>query len=287
MSTSAFDTTEKITRLLHEYEVLGKSMNELGLQYNLHGTTILYHLRKNKAKIRHLIPHTLNHDYFTQIDTEAKAYFLGFLYADGCIMTHQPMLYMSIGLQAQDAYILHKFKEEIEYTGPITTYTYKRPGSVCQDTHYLRVGSDKLCQDLIKLGCIPRKSLTLEWPKEGVIPDHLFHHFLRGFYDGDGWISVASCDKSTGRSQLTVGVCGPLAFLSKIKEYWTKHAGGSDNKIHGHSKIYKLTYTGNLIGHRICDHLYQDATIYLARKYDKYMIPQSPPLNRWSNRDRQ
>src|SRR6516165_8390669 len=99
-------------------------------------------------------------DYFKQIDSEYKAYILGFIYADGSI--YQPpgnrQLNFRIGIQEEDGYILEKLSKEA--AGGYFRYVHT-PAQVKKNYKPIRmvnICSDKLCQDLINLGCKIRKS---------------------------------------------------------------------------------------------------------------------------------
>ena len=49
------------------------------------------------------------------------------------------------------------------------------------------ITSDKMFSDLCKHGCVPNKSLILTFP---VITEELIPHFIRGYFDGDGGITI-------------------------------------------------------------------------------------------------
>lgn len=118
-----------------------------------------------------------NDDYFETIDSEDKAYFLGLLFADGNIYTARNRV--QITLANEDSYILKAFANCIRYTGKL--YIDREKYSK------LILPSKKMCEDLTKLGCTPNKSLTLQFPTK--VPKELIHHFIRGFFDGDGSIT--------------------------------------------------------------------------------------------------
>ena len=50
--------------------------------------------------------------YFQTIDTENKAYWLGFIYADGCVS--KDLHYLTIDLSIADIDHIEKFKNEID-----------------------------------------------------------------------------------------------------------------------------------------------------------------------------
>lgn len=131
----------------------------------------------------------VNHGYFDKIDTEYKAYILGFIYADGSIIQPKGKRQMNlrIAIQEEDGYILEKFAKEaaggqIKIMNPpaIQSKGWKKRCIVS-------VVSDKLCSRLIELGCKIRKSeIGMDFP---LLESHLYRHFIRGFLDGDGCIN--------------------------------------------------------------------------------------------------
>lgn len=131
----------------------------------------------------------VNHEYFDEIDTEYKAYILGFIYADGSII--QPkgnrQMNLRIAIQEEDGYILQKFADEaaggqIKVMNPpaVKSKGWKRRSIVS-------IVSDKMCKRLIELGCKPNKSrIGMDFP---TLDNQLVRHFVRGFLDGDGCIT--------------------------------------------------------------------------------------------------
>lgn len=131
--------------------------------------------------------YTLDEHFFDIIDTEEKAYFLGLLYADGSIGDTGESLKLSIGLQERDRDILDKFNFSLKSNRPL--FFKKKYNERCQNNFLLTISNSYMCRQLIKLGCIPRKSLTLEFPTSDQVPEDLISHFIRGYFDGDGSLS--------------------------------------------------------------------------------------------------
>ena len=192
---------------------------------------------------------------FHTIDTEEKAYWLGFLYADGSVGSKEDKV--ELGLAEKDYHHLEKFKNfiglpnKISYRESTKSYRYSFRSKSCK-------------QDLISQGCIPKKSLILKFPTEEQVPRELIRHFIRGYFDGDGWFS------NTG-SCFQVGIIGTEDFIKGFLEYApiTK-----DNKIfivhrEGGAKRYvfsKLEDVTNFL-----NWIYKDSKIYLDRKYEHYL----------------
>lgn len=56
----------------------------------------------------------------------------------------------------------------------------------------IQISSKTLTADLLKLGCTPRKSLTLKFPNDGIFKSNdLIRHFIRGYFDGDGSVFIS------------------------------------------------------------------------------------------------
>lgn len=141
-------------------------------------------LRKYKVKTRnfsHYRRYHPDHNYFDCIDTEYKAYFLGLLFADGCVMLKGNTGIVHLGLEKNDRYMVKLFKNAV----------YPHGGGkigINDNQRRIVVYSNHMFNSLVKLGCTQRKSLTLRFPTPDKVPDHLMHHFIRGYFDGDGCI---------------------------------------------------------------------------------------------------
>ncbi len=202
-----------------------------------------------------------NDNFFQNIDNEAKAYFLGFLFADGNIYlrlgNRNPVL--QCALQKRDSYILKKFLQELNSKNKIYKDKTKKYRSII-------ISSNKLCTDLINLGCVPCKSLILEWPKN--LSSHLEYHFIRGYFDGDGTVTSSTCGRHTN-PQYRISFCGTYNFLSKISKILNKSCKFFPSIPRQYNNIYRLDYCGNKNIKKFYDYFYKDANIFLKRKHNK------------------
>lgn len=139
----------------------------------------------------------VNKDYFDVIDNSNKAYFLGFIFADGYITTHEEILddgYIKINyefgmqLQSGDRYILEKLNDEL---GGENLITDKEPtkrmilGKECNVSAMstLRIFSKDIVLGLMKQNIVKNKSQHPNFP---IVDDKFFFDWLRGYIDGDG-----------------------------------------------------------------------------------------------------
>lgn len=252
-----------INKAISDYVDNNLTATECAKKYNIGRTTLLRHLKKyNIEKNYTTTKREYNRDYFEIIDTEEKAYWLGFIAADGCITRNKSNL--DIGLQYKDRSHLEKFIKSID--GDIDMITDKIVNCGLNNKLYkssrLTIGSKKMCQDLIYLGLGPRKSSTLNFPTN--IPKEFMRHYLRGYFDGDGCIT-------SNKGIYQISIIATNDFLNNLKEFLlslnmtkTKLEQRNSNmavwKKKGHNQI-KI----------FLDYLYKDSTIYLDRKYDKYL----------------
>ena len=198
---------EKDVILLYES---GKSMYEIAKIYNCSHFKINTVLKTNDIKSRSISVskrfYTLDESCFEVIDSEEKAYFLGLLFADGC---NRSNYMISITLQKQDKIIFEKFNYLLKTNRPIGEYTNK----INNNTYYtLYINSKKISQDLINLGCIPNKSFTKQFPNEDKVPLKLQHHFIRGYFDGNGCIHTS---KNYSQNTYILSIDSSEQFLLK------------------------------------------------------------------------
>lgn len=201
--------------------------------------------------------------YFEKIDTERKAYWLGFLYADGCVSERSKNSKIIImQLHPKDKYILEELLKDLNSNRPI--YVNKK-GYVS-----INIISTKMANDLINLGCIPKKSLVLKFPTENIVPKQLYNHFIRGYMDGDGCISTyvqIKKGRKTPIARCEIKFIGTYHMLYGIKEFFSSEKNVLINKHSPNS--YQISFSGTKYRDAV-DSLYDDATIYMKRKRDKW-----------------
>lgn len=232
--------------------------------------------------------HFINENYFKSIETEKQAYILGFIYSDGCIQEHPTTSALTISQLERDVDILLKIKEEMKSDYPMLNIIQKTNGKV-------RIGfyaySKKLCEDLVKLGAMPQKSLTLNFPH--FLGEKLIAHFIRGYFDGDGciWngkrkkmkIKDLTC-KNGFREKIIHNVkftfTGNDTFISDLQEFLVKkldfnmvklNYSKSKNPNNNTSEhVCTMEYSGRGNIKKLYDYMYKDASIYGERKFKKF-----------------
>lgn len=209
--------------------------------------------------------------FFEKIDTEEKAYWLGFLYADGCVCESKKngkvsSLRLELGLSNEDKKHILKFLNNIDYSKKVETRDVLLNG-VKHQTCRVTITDTEMCRDLIKLGCTPRKSLTIKFPTEKQVPIHLQRHFVRGYIDGDGSIGFKNLTyKTTVYKRPFLTILGTKEFIEVLLRVtdWKK------NTVQHPSGAYQIEWCGNNVK-KYLEWVYGNSTIYLDRKYNKYL----------------
>lgn len=201
----------------------------------------------------------VNHNFFETIDTEQKAYWVGFLGADGCI--HDKISMISLNLSLKDESQLKKFKEALNTNYPIHNRKVNLKYSACS----INIRSKEIVRDLIDKGVVPRKSLILKSPKN--IPDSLIKHWIRGYFDGDGCVGIY-VDKKSSRNRLSLRTS--IIGTQEVLEFILNQIGLSQIiRRMTNSKAFVFQAAGKK-GLQLYYYMYSNATIYLERKRKKF-----------------
>lgn len=243
--------------------------------------TVANILRKNNILLRDFGSENkvLNDSFFEVIDSESKAYYLGFIYADGNIRIGKNNTHLlQIELQQEDAYILEilihllQYKSKVkDYENETISYVDKRLNLFTRDNHFkgyskkyngcsIQVSSEKIYNDLVSHGVTENKTKNIRLPIG--IPNKLIKHFIRGYFDGDGSFTIKR-----------IIFYGQHNLLQFIKDNMSE-LNLKDNTIFDKKKesVSMLTYGAKSDIRKIFDYFYNDANYYLKRKYQKMSI---------------
>jgi len=253
------NTTSSVRSLLKKYNIGSTNFERIRKRNNLP----LKHRSNTVAKIGKI---KCNENYFENIDSENKAYWLGFITADGCIHQKQNgnLYKLSIQLSHIDFSHLEKFLIDLESEHTITVRDQlnKKLNKVYKGC-FINICRPKLCEDLNKYGVGPNKSKELDPP---LISDDLMPHYIRGLIDGDGCWTI---DNSKYPQMHMSFVSSVESFTKDIKDILDAKCNvNKDIKIKTQIGCWSFTYGGNLQCGKIYQYLYNNATIYLDRKYN-------------------
>lgn len=240
-------------------------------KYGINRKTIIAHVKK--MGLGHLITQHHNkvkfdNTVFECIDTEEKAYWLGFMFADGYVTAKGNTVCLAISKNDEDH--IQKYSDFLKYSKP---YRILKNGIKNDGTQLYRVeinvGDTKLREDLIKCGCVPNKSLILKFPNKEIFKNpEIIKHFVRGYIDGDGSLGLY---KGRYKSKIEyLQIIGTKDFLEGIeKECGIKGYISLKHPETGNTITYVLKYTNNK-AFKVIEYFYENSTIYLTRKYNIY-----------------
>ena len=205
----------------------------------------------------------VDNNYFNKIDTEEKAYWLGFLYADGCVFKSKTGE-KKLQLKSIDKEVVDNFTKLLNSTYPIKISFNIRNG-IKYYYYFVYITSHSLVDSLIKLGCGYKKTFKLKFPRSNVLPVALRSHFMRGYFDGDGCVTTFY-RKGTNKVQLSSNICGTQRFCKQFQSHLPFIQLG---KVHFVRNISKLNWykTDSM---KFYTFLYTGATIFLTRKRKKF-----------------
>lgn len=236
------------------------TITTIAKRFGLEHTRLKKYLQKYYKNLQIEKPQYFDEHVFDVIDTEEKAYWLGFLFADGTISSSplnnkvKTEYKIELSLSSKDLSHLEKFAKFLKYQKEI--YCDNRR---CR----IFLNSKNMWESLNAVGCIPQKTLLLQFPN---ISKKLIKHFIRGYFDGDGCLTWSNRRHTIPH----IEVISTENFLLRILEFLKLEAS-----IRVNSKDYKndITKKFSLYSHKAfvaCYKLYENSNIYLQRKFDIY-----------------
>jgi len=200
-----------------------------------------------------------HHNYFENIDSQEKAYFLGFLYTDGSV-DNKSRARVTLSLQEGDRELLERLNKLINIDRPLGFINLNSKNPNHQNAVVLCVSSYKVVRDLENHGCMNNKTFDLRWPQN--IEEEFIPHFVRGLWDGDG---------SIGHSHGNVSFTGTLNMCQNIqaivKRKFNIHAGIYLSGFDPEKTIRELRIGGRKQCRLFLNWIYNNSTIHLERKY--------------------
>ena len=277
LKSNASKTTDPVLRKkIEELYLSGLTIKEINQKHlpNVKEGTINLVLRQAGITRPNGRKPSFNQDYFETIDDERKAYWLGFIMADGSIIEKTGVngnvtgMTLRIELKKDDDYHLEAFIKDISSDNKVRYYYSEKDMGKDKFTKpkhnaYVSFGSRKLCKDLNKYGVVPRKSLIIsELPN---IPKEYMRHYIRGFFDGNGCVSLMK-----QYDGISCKFSSTYKFATVLRDYLVSEIGINNVKV-AQSKecnVSQFSFSAKRDVVNFYNYLYQDATVYLNRKKD-------------------
>lgn len=265
--------------------ISGMTSKEVAEKYNTSRENINAILKRRNIE-RRGTTYVYNTHFFDVIDTEEKAYFLGFIYADGCVFRNE----LKISINKRDIDILKKLKVCMQSNSKIHYKTNITDSGFISDIATINMSHKNLKNSLLSHGVVENKTFKIMFPYNS-IPDSLLKHFIRGYFDGDGCISfytvnelirTKKIDKNSKRysnnaKKYSISITGTINFLESLRKIFQDKCNQpvsaklTDRFPERGTNIRTLSITGRIQVLTILDWLYCDSNIHLDRKYNKYL----------------
>lgn len=263
----------------HDYEKIyqrhlnGESLLSISKELNIHIQSIHSYIKRNNLSYNKNIQirqskYWVDDNYLDNVDSEDKSYFLGWMLSDGYISKNS----LSLKLKSNDGYIIREVFDKFSKGFKLSTD---------KNSCSISISSSKLIHDLIKNGCVYNKTnIGFTLPD---IPDDLFRHFVRGYFDGDGSISK----RSSRPNQIQVYICSPdelflINMQTKLLEYgivsmvYMEDRNGKSIKLPNGNycidnlDMYRLILNSHKEKLKFYEFIYKNCDSKLLRKYSFY-----------------
>lgn len=238
-------TREDIDVMKNHY-LTGESLYSLARRFPYSRKAIGSYLSSEiqlRDKITTLRKYRIDETYFDNIDSERKAYWLGFIYADGYCMND-----FVVQLAVLDVNHLYALRQDLNSTHPIK----KTPDNQVR----LYISNRHLSQALERFPITPKSEITFP-----LIPSTLHRHFIRGYMDGDGGFY----SYKRIRAIFCITTANPV-FLHQVELILMANCGlGPTLRPTSHNS-YEIRWSAQNDVSRVYDYLYRSANIWMPRK---------------------
>lgn len=196
---------QQVVRLYWE----GLSSRQIAKALGISKPTVLKRLREANVERRPNRRRFFNEEAFSDFTPES-CYWAGFLAADGWIDKQQTTVSVELAIKDRDHLV-----KLCEFLGAdlemVTERDKKQPwGTISRfcAVHFCSMRLAKMLDENFNI--MPTKSKILKPPL--LIPERMTSHFVRGYFDGDGWFSW-------NHGSLKWGVCsGSYKFLAWLRQ---------------------------------------------------------------------
>lgn len=264
-------TQEQIDDILEKYQN-NYTQKTIGEIYGVSRRVIKRVLEESEIEIRQRTnKYQADYDIFETIDSPEKAYWLGFIAADGCNYYREQNASIILNIHQKDIKHLEKFKDFCNTNAEIKTYNAFEGFSSNTPMCKIVLNSKKMSQDLTNKGIIPNKSLVLKPPK---ISENYYLPFILGYFDGDGSIS-----KTSQYNNYSISIQGTKEILEWINEILSI-SSSLEKRNENEKNSYYIRCGGTLKPYQILSKLYNSCEIHLDRKYNIYKTLETVVLSR-------
>jgi len=224
----------------------------------------------------------VNDYYFDNINSDRKAYLLGFFIADGCIGMNSGCVNsynFSINISDIDKDLIEFYKKELEIVSKIRT-SHNTKGALNRKPTVAIKWTSNYMKEVFenKFNIKSRKTNHLDFKFDfSLIPENYTFSFIRGFFDGDGHISYSEINH-----QFTFAFYATSKpFLEQIGTIFEKEFNVKfiiEGTIKTKMELFCLRFNSNFkrkdFINKLYNKFYKDSEISLERKklkFEKYL----------------
>ena len=257
---------ERRNKVVELYTKENKSINQIANELNVDWSTIKRDLISRNIEIQtkrnqYNSSNGIDNNLFREIKDSDSAYWLGFLYADGSVRKNRNEI--TLDLQEQDRQTVEDFHNYCKNKNSIRTHKIVRNGKT-YISYTSGFSNAQVKNNLINLGCVPKKSLILTFPTEQQVPQKFIYDFVRGYIDGDGYVQY-----DYNKHRYRIIILGTKEFLQGLIQRLGlfEHYSISQDK---NSNIYILTILKKENVFNFLVKLYENSKYHLQRKFEIY-----------------
>jgi len=198
--------------------------------------------------------------------TPQMAWVLGLIFTDGNIHIRENLKtgykIKRFSLAQNNPEILIKTLKLLQSNSKI----YKSNNSLDNKPRFIysfTINNQEMCDDLIRLGVVPKKSLTAKFP---TAPENCLRHFIRGCWDGDGSISELK-QNNFRASFVSASYDFMFRMIMELKKAGFENLGIYKNE--SINTIYNIYFSSTADCAKLFEYMYSgiDSSIYYERKY--------------------
>jgi len=187
------------------------------------------------------------------------AYVLGYLYADGSLEDASYLRGRYVRVTSIDRSSILQIRKLLHSKHTVVIRKKEKPS---RNQYFLRIGSHKLYDSLLRLGLYPNKSLTIQLP---YIAEEFFSHFVRGYFDGDGCVYLEFGKGKTRKKIIkrlsVIFTSGSKDFLEQLSVCLSKRLQEPCHKVYTNRSAYQLRFRTS-ISIRLFSLFYKDAPLH-------------------------
>nr|WP_145401689.1 LAGLIDADG family homing endonuclease [Paenibacillus xylanexedens] len=265
------------------YLIDGKSKVEIKKMYNIRDQKVIdrWFKEANLQPRENGSLYSFNKNYFDQINTEDKAYWIGFIWCDGYVCKRErsgrTSYEFKLDLAAEDEEHLYKLRNALDANYEIKKYIFKNSFLNNQAVRRLYICNKYFASQL-------HEDYGLEANRKNIdkliskIPKELIRHFIRGVLDADGSLNssiVKDHGKLRYKAQLDFTTYQEICMFinnhffeagltNQLMKITTRH----DDR---DGECRRISFSGNEQVPRLITYLYYNSNTYLDRKMKKYI----------------